>query len=83
VQTISSVSPTRQAMTKQSWLSKWIAALKRWQSAFRNWRLEQAAIHALSSLSDRQLKDIGLHRSETMRAVRDRIPPNRTFSRYY
>jgi uncharacterized protein YjiS (DUF1127 family) len=83
VQTISSASPTRQAMTKQSWVSKRIAALKRWQSAIRSWRLERAAIHALNSLSDRQLKDIGLHRSETIRAVRDRIPPKRTFSRYY
>jgi uncharacterized protein YjiS (DUF1127 family) len=83
VKTTSSASPTRRAVALQRWASELIGYLKRWQSVFRTWRRQRAAINELSSLSDRQLKDIGLHRSEIMRAVRDRVPPKRTFSRYY
>jgi uncharacterized protein YjiS (DUF1127 family) len=83
VRTTSSAPLARRTVTYQSWVSELIGILKRWQSAFRTWRLERAAIHTLSSLSDRQLKDIGLHRSEIIRAVRDRAPPKRAFRRYY
>ncbi len=44
-------------LARQSWVSE--LELKRWRSAYRTWRLEQVAINQLSSLSDRQLKDIG------------------------
>jgi uncharacterized protein YjiS (DUF1127 family) len=83
VQTTSSLSPTREAMTQQSWVSELVGALKHWWSAAKTWRLEQAAINKLSTLTNRQLNDIGFHRSEIIRAARDRITPNRTFRRYY
>jgi uncharacterized protein YjiS (DUF1127 family) len=34
------------------------------------WRLEQAAIATLCSMSDRELRDIGLTRGDITRAVR-------------
>jgi uncharacterized protein YjiS (DUF1127 family) len=83
VRTISGASSERRAAALHPWARELSGVLKRWQSAFKTWRSERAAISALSALSDRQLKDIGLDRSEITRAVRDRVPPRRTFSRYY
>jgi uncharacterized protein YjiS (DUF1127 family) len=45
------------------------AAIKHWWSAYINWRLQRAAVAHLCSLSDRQLKDIGLTRSQIRSAV--------------
>jgi uncharacterized protein YjiS (DUF1127 family) len=55
-------------------------ALRRCWSAYEAWRVEQAAINELASLSDRELKDIGLHRCSIVCAVRDRAWSERTFS---
>jgi uncharacterized protein YjiS (DUF1127 family) len=38
---------------------------------FCTWRLQRAASKSLSTLSDLQLKDIGLHRSEIGSALHD------------
>ena len=72
-----------QGTTGRSWTGRLAAALKHWWMAFITWRLERAAINQLSSLSDRQLKDIGLDRSEIMGAVRNRVTRGHTPSRYY
>ncbi len=45
------------------------ATIKHWWSAYINWRLQRAAVAHLQSLSDRQLKDIGLSRSQIRSAV--------------
>ena len=58
-----------------------VAALKRWWMAYLTWRVEQAAIAQLHMMSDRELKDIGLTRSQIMGAVRGEAE-NRLFSRY-
>ena len=47
------------------------------------WRIQQAAIAELWSMSERELKDIGLTRSEIIGAVRGEAAPERAFSRYY
>jgi uncharacterized protein YjiS (DUF1127 family) len=47
-------------------LGSWIAA--RW-AAFRRWRELKAAVATLETFDDRQLKDIGLRRSEITGAV--------------
>ena len=46
------------------------AAVKRWWDAFIAWRVQEAAIAQLTSMSDRDLKDIGLPRSQIEAAVR-------------
>jgi uncharacterized protein YjiS (DUF1127 family) len=80
---ISSAPPAPQTMARQSWISELVALLERWRSTFQAWRIERAAIYQLSSLSDRQLKDIGLDRSQIMGAVRNRTTCGHPFSRYY
>ncbi len=41
-----------------------LATMHRWWLAYRAWRIEQAAIAELCSMSDRELKDIGICRCE-------------------
>jgi uncharacterized protein YjiS (DUF1127 family) len=81
LKTICSTRPAPQIEVWQSWVTGLLAGLNRWWSIYLAWRFERAAIRQLGSLSDRQLKDIGLHRSEIMRAVRGRRSP--VLSRYY
>jgi uncharacterized protein YjiS (DUF1127 family) len=47
-----------------------IQALKRMWAAFIAWRIEQVAVGQLRAMSDRELKDIGLQRSQIEFAVR-------------
>jgi uncharacterized protein YjiS (DUF1127 family) len=51
-----------------------IHAIRRCWQAFVKWRTEQAAITELSSMNDRELKDIGLTRSEIGSAVKGELP---------
>jgi uncharacterized protein YjiS (DUF1127 family) len=45
--------------------------------------MEQSALVVLRSLSDRELKDIGLARSEISSAVRNRNPQDRSLASEY
>jgi len=54
-----------------------LAAAKRSWVAYMNWRIERAALGQLFSLSDRELKDIGLIRSEIAGAARLLAAPGR------
>jgi uncharacterized protein YjiS (DUF1127 family) len=47
------------------------------------WRLERMAIDQLNSLSDRQLKDLGLHPSEITGAVKNRETRGRRLGSYH
>jgi uncharacterized protein YjiS (DUF1127 family) len=72
--TLRAISRTRPAPQTLVWQSRFAAlqaALKHTWSIYWAWRLERAAIRQLNSLSDRQLKDIGLDRSEITGAVRN------------
>jgi uncharacterized protein YjiS (DUF1127 family) len=52
-----------------------LSAAKRGWVAYVNWRIERAAMDQLWSMSDRELKDIGLIRSEIAGAAKvERIP---------
>lgn len=62
------------------WLRGPADAVKRWWVAYLIWRIEQATIAHLKSMSDRELKDIGLTRSEIVHAVRSEAW-SRQFSR--
>jgi uncharacterized protein YjiS (DUF1127 family) len=59
------------------------AALKGWWTAYVNWRLEQLAINRLHSMSDRELKDMGVSRGQIEYAVRGEAVPHPIVSRYY
>ena len=56
------------------------ATLIRWCVAYLTWRIERAAITQLGSMSDRQLRDIGISRSEIMGAVRGEVDRARAHS---
>jgi uncharacterized protein YjiS (DUF1127 family) len=58
-----------QGMTGLSGPRRLLTTLERWLVAYMTWRMEQAAIAALSAMSDRELKDIRLTRSEIANAV--------------
>ena len=59
----------------------WISRLIRrcWQ-ALQRWEVEQAAIAQLSAMSDRELRDIGLNRSEIGFAVKGELTHRRRAS---
>jgi uncharacterized protein YjiS (DUF1127 family) len=59
-----------QAGSGAGWLRSLAAAAERRWIAFCQWRLEQIAIAQLNAMSDHDLKDIGLIRSEVDGAVR-------------
>ena len=63
-------APAPQSITGRSLVRGLVASLRRWWVAYITWRIEQAAIAHLWSMSDRALKDIGLTRSEIPRAVK-------------
>jgi len=55
--------------TGERWYRRfWTAVERRW-SAYSRWRVEQRAAAQLHAMSDRELQDIGLIRSEISRAV--------------
>ena len=51
------------------WVSRLAATLKRRWVAYISWRLEQGAIAVFCSMSDRELRDIGLTRGDVTRAA--------------
>ena len=72
--TISSVSPETRGISGQTWTGRLMATLKCWLVASLAWRIEQAAISALLSMSDRALRHIGLTRWGIPRAVMGDTP---------
>lgn len=46
------------------------AAMTRWWAAYMTWRIERLAISRLSAMSDSQLEDIGILRSQIEVAVK-------------
>ena len=67
--TISGSRTAAQPMTRQPWTARLVADLKRWWMTYLIWRTEQAAVEQLQAMSDRELRDIGLARSEITGAV--------------
>jgi len=70
ISTISNAPAVAQDMVEESTGSGPLATLTRWSVAYITWRTEQAAIAQLWSMTDRELKDIGLTRSQITGAVR-------------
>jgi len=59
-----------QELGPSAWTRGILATAKRAWVTYMTWRIERAAINQLSAMSDRQLKDIGLTRSEIVAAAR-------------
>jgi uncharacterized protein YjiS (DUF1127 family) len=57
--------------------------LRSWWLAYINWRLEQLAISRLQSMSDRELKDMGISRTAIEFAVKGDADRHPMFDRYY
>ena len=57
------------------------ATLKRWWAAYQRRRIERLAIARLEAMSDRQLKDIGVARSQIEFEVRGEAQRDRVISR--
>ena len=62
-----------QGVVGHSTTSGLLATAKRWWLAYIAWRIERAAVHRLWSMTDHELKDIGLIRSQILTAVRGEI----------
>ena len=79
---ISSAPAAAQGLVGQSPRMELVAVLKHWWVACLTRRTEQVAIAQLHSMSDRELKDIGLTRSDIAFVARgdDRRRP---FCQYY
>lgn len=60
-----------------------LAAIKRPLAAYLAWRAEEEAIWRLQSMSDRELRDIGVTRSQIPFAVRGRMPLSRPLGTYF
>jgi uncharacterized protein YjiS (DUF1127 family) len=67
--TIRSAQAAAQPAAKQTWASELFAFLKCCWCAYITWRIERTALARLSLMSDRELKDIGLSRSQIECAV--------------
>lgn len=82
---MSSAPTAPQEIAGQSWAKDLVkdlaATLNRSCVTYLTWRTERAAITQLGSMSDRQLKDIGISRSEIDSAVRGEAERIRVFSR--
>jgi uncharacterized protein YjiS (DUF1127 family) len=83
MKTVSSAAAIPHGTAGQSWGRELAAALKERWTAFQIWRAEQAAIAQLWSMSDRELRDIGLTRSEITGAVKDGAAQDHAISGYY
>jgi len=68
--TICSTPVAAQRTARESWPSVVAATMKRRWMAYTTWRIQQAAIARLRSMSDWEAKDIGLTRSNITDAVR-------------
>jgi uncharacterized protein YjiS (DUF1127 family) len=64
MRTFSSAPAVLHGIAGQSRGRRLVATLKGWWATYRTRRAEQAAIAQLWSMSDRELRDIGLTRSE-------------------
>ena len=83
MRTVSSAHTAPQGLTGQLGVGGVIAAFGRWLSAYKKWKVEQAAIAQLQSMTDRELKDIGVTRTDIHGAVRRNAARHGVYSRYY
>ena len=78
---ISSELTTTRVTAGHSRAGRLAAVLSGWCAAYITWRLEQAVTNQLWSMSDRDLRDIGLTRSGIGPAVKGDLTRDRTILR--
>ena len=75
--TISGTAGTHQNAARE-FFGRMMRSLKQAWAGYHAWRIREATIACLESLSDRQLEDIGLTRAQINCAVRGAINTRRT-----
>jgi uncharacterized protein YjiS (DUF1127 family) len=83
--TTMSAAASTQGLRKPFWAARPspTITMKWWWESFVRWRKERAAASQLCSMSDHELRDIGLTRSQVVGAVTGESARDRIFSRYY
>jgi uncharacterized protein YjiS (DUF1127 family) len=81
--TVSSAHAAPQGLTGQFWVRGVITPFRRWLLAYKKWTVEQAAIAQLQTMTDRELKDIGVIRTDINGAVRRDAARYGVYSCYY
>ena len=79
MRTTSSAPAMPRGLAGPPWSARLVAGLRRWHAAYTTWRRQQAAIGQLWSMSDAQLRDIGLTRTEIIAAVKGEAVRYRAF----
>jgi uncharacterized protein YjiS (DUF1127 family) len=74
VSTISTAPAAAQTAATPSWTALLQAKFRVWKAAYITWRIEQAAMQQLERMSDHDLRDIGIARSEIAHAVMHGAP---------
>jgi uncharacterized protein YjiS (DUF1127 family) len=59
------------ARSMAGWQFSVLATLRQWYATYTGWRVERAAIAHLCTMNDRELRDIGLLRSQLAQSVPD------------
>ena len=67
--TISRAPAAAHTAATPSWSAILQTKFRAWKAAYITWRIEQAAMQQLERMSDHDLRDIGLARSEIDHAV--------------
>lgn len=80
---MSTISNTTADKTSGGILGRLTGACKHLWTAFITWRQQRAAVAHLKSMSDRELKDIGLTRSQIECAVMGERARDGAISRFY
>jgi uncharacterized protein YjiS (DUF1127 family) len=81
VSTISKTPVAARTAATPSWMALLQVKLRASMAAYTTWRIEQAATQQLERMSDRDLRDIGLARSEISHAVTHGMARERAFRR--
>jgi uncharacterized protein YjiS (DUF1127 family) len=83
IMSTTSTATARQYSASRSIVGRVAAASKRLWVAYITWRIERAAMAHLRSMSDRELEDLGLSRSQIEGAVAGKRASDRASARYY
>jgi uncharacterized protein YjiS (DUF1127 family) len=73
---------TAQGLSGRFWTRDAATRLARWWVAYAQWRIKQQTLATLANMSDRELKDIGLTRTDIPAVVRGESVHDHAIIRY-